>query len=178
MQSEAGVTASLRRAATGTGASNTVEGDEGDENNKGQEFADCRTGVVHLWGCICQGWDRLAAGGVVWCLAKSAKREKMGDGDGEGMGRGRGGIVRTPTFDFPQAEAETGAPPPTPPLHPGPRHSRKGPPKHPPFLTSHPPLFRPPRTNNFGQSPPFNSVSLNGCNGCTSVDDQGRPSSR
>lgn len=98
MQSEAGVTASLRRTATGTGASNTVEGDEGDENNKGQEFADCRTGVVHLWGCICQGWDRLAAGGVVWCLAKSAKREKMGDGDGDGEGMGRGRDCENPDF--------------------------------------------------------------------------------
>lgn len=92
MQSAAGVTASLRRAATVAVASNTAEGDEGDKNNKGQEFADCRTGVVHLWGCICQGWDRLAAGrrGVV--LGQECQAgEDGGLGWGwMGMGRGEG----------------------------------------------------------------------------------------
>lgn len=94
-----------------------------------------------------------------------------GDADGERGGDGGEGLGE-PRLS---PEAETGAAPPTPPLHPGP-DTAEGTPYLPPFLTSHPP----PRTN-FGHSPPFNSVSLNGCNGDTSVawttlrlDDQGR----
>lgn len=110
----------------------------------------------------------------MWCLAKSAKREKMGDwdGDGWGWGEGRGTEGRdceNPDFlqslPLERLERHPSIPDPTQP---------KGPPTSPRFspVTHH--LSGPPRTN-FGHSPPFNSVSLNGCNGCTSLHDQGRP---
>lgn len=83
----------------------------------------------------------------------------MGMRMGERGGDGGGGIVRTPTFSSRGRDwSITHATPPS-----RTRHSRRDP-LPPPFLTSHPP----PRTN-FGHSPPFNSVSLNGGNGDTSV---------
>lgn len=124
-----------------------------------------RLGQAGCWAAWCGAWPRVPSGRR-WGIGMGM------DGDGERGGGPRGGIVRTPTFSSLCLWRDWSTTHATPPSRT--RHSRRDPLPPPRFspVTHH--LSGPPRTN-FGHSPPFNSVSLNGCNGCTSLHDQGRP---
>lgn len=124
-----------------------------------------RLGQAGCWAAWCGAWPRVPSGRR-WGIGMGM------DGDGERGGGRRGGIVRTPTFSSLCLWRDWSTTHATPPSRT--RHSRRDPLPPPRFspVTHH--LSGPPRTN-FGHSPPFNSVSLNGCNGRTSLHDQGRP---